>query len=142
MAVPEDTSARRLPFMGAWFNRSYWAINPQGQSTSWMKDYFSTLGDYQPDTGQVHMPPGDKKDIYDELASELGDDCVSDKQFYHIWTTEFSHVKIPPQHRLGNCETCDRIRKKIMATRDVVMRNKHKQERRDHMTFVKGERSI
>ena len=31
----------------------------------WMREYFDTLGDHQPDTGQVHLPPGDKKDIFD-----------------------------------------------------------------------------
>ena len=32
---------------------------------------FYTLGDFQPDTGQVHLPPCDKKDIHKEMVVEL-----------------------------------------------------------------------
>ena len=39
-------------------------------SRIWMTDYFYTLGDHQPDTGHIHLPPGDKKDIHSEMNAE------------------------------------------------------------------------
>ena len=114
-----------------------------GQNTRlWMQEYFETLGDHQPDTGQVHLPPGDKKDIYDELQHDLGGECVKLSQFYQIWEDEFAHVKLPAQQRLGKCKTCDTLRKQIMATRDKAARAKLKAERREHMKSVKANRSV
>ena len=55
-------------------------------SRIWMADYFYTIGDFQPDTGQVHLPPGEKQD----LSAELRQECVQESHFYQIWLDEFS----------------------------------------------------
>ena len=108
----------------------------------WMQEYFDLVGDHQPDTGQVHIPPGDKKDIYDEMHHELQGGCVRESQFYEIWAEEFSHVKQPAQQRLGKCTVCDTLHKKIMATRSKTERDALKIQRREHMTEVKENRRV
>ena len=37
----------------------------------WMRDYFHLLGDFQPDTGQIHLPPMTKEDVYNEMITEF-----------------------------------------------------------------------
>ena len=108
----------------------------------WMREYFDTLGDLQPDTGQVHLPPGDKKDIYDEMHHDLEGACLQESHFYGVWTNEFDNVKLPAQQRMGTCKQCDTFRKNILATRDKDERDKIKQERKEHMTSVKGNRLV
>lgn len=107
----------------------------------WMTDYFYTVGDHQPDTGQIHLPPGEKVDIYQEMAAELKD-CITDKHFYKIWSDEFPEVRVPPQQRLGKCTICDRLHKEIVATRDSTRRMQLKTERKEHMALVKADRLV
>ncbi len=108
----------------------------------WMADYFYTLGDHQPDTGQIHIPPGDKKDIFIEMQAELGQECISEPHFYKVWTEEFAEVRIPAQQRLGKCKTCDEFHKEIVATRDPARRAQVKSDRKEHMTLVKKDRMV
>ena len=61
-------------------------------SRMWMKDYFETLGDWQPDTGQLHLPPTDKADVYLEMAKELGDTCVGKLLFQPLLQRRSHHV--------------------------------------------------
>ena len=111
-------------------------------SRIWMAEYFFTLGDYQPDTGQIHLPPGDRNDIYEEMRHDLSGQCVASSTFYEIWSSEFSHVKQPPQQRLGKCKKCDTFHKRIMGTRDKDVRARVKVERREHMKNVKADRLV
>ncbi len=112
------------------------------QCRIWMADYFYTLGDHQPDTGQVHLPPGDKKDIFTEMHAELADLCLSESQFYKVWDDEFSNVRIPAQKRLGKCKTCDEFHKAIISTRDAAVRAGNKEARKAHMALVKADRVV
>jgi hypothetical protein len=111
-------------------------------SRVWMADYFYTLGDFQPDTGQVHLPPCDKNDIFDEMHTDLGELAVKLAQFYHVWDTEYSDVRVPSQQRLGKCETCDTFHQQIISERDQGERDKLKLERVKHMKNVKADRLV
>ena len=111
------------------------------QCRIWMADYFYTLGDHQPDTGQIHLPPGDKKDMYAEMARDV-EQCVSEHHFYAIWSSDFKEVRQPPQQRLGKCKQCDTFHKRIMGTRDKDARARAKLERREHMKNVKADRMV
>jgi hypothetical protein len=46
-----------------------------------MTDYFYTLGDHQPNTGQIHLPPGDRQDICNEMKNDLGELSVGEMTF-------------------------------------------------------------
>jgi len=48
-----------------------------------MNQFFCALGDYQPDTGHVHLPLMDKIDIFREMEQEIGGDCFSRPYFYY-----------------------------------------------------------
>ena len=111
-------------------------------SRIWMTDYFYTLGDYQPDTGQIHLLPSDQVDIFKEMSNDLEEHAVGKSQFYHIWSTEFSDVKIPPEQRLGKCKECDTFHKRIMGERDKHVREDIKKERKDHIQNVKADRLV
>ena len=107
-----------------------------------MKDFFETLGDWQPDTGQLHLPPMDKKDIYTEMTSSLPDKHVGPSSFYNIWNTEYPNVKIPPTQRLGKCKPCEDFHKQICATRDPDIRRRIKAQRRKHIEEVISDRRV
>ena len=111
-------------------------------SRSWMSDYFGSIGDYQPDTDKIHLPPSDKSDIHTELVVDLGDEAVSLQHFYFIWKTEFPDVQIPAQQRLGSCKKCETFHKKIIGEKDKLAREAIKQERRDHIKDVRAERKV
>jgi hypothetical protein len=109
-------------------------------SRAWMTDYFYTLGDYQPDTGQVHLPPSDRLDVYTEMSVELGELAVKSSTFYEIWANEFAEVQIPAQQRLGKCEICSSCHERIVNEKDKIARDKVKEERRNHIKEVKSDR--
>ena len=109
------------------------------ESRQWMKDFFYTIGDFQPDTCQVHLPPMDKQDVYAEMTKEAGD-WLSASAFLRVWREEFTEVRIPAQQRLGKCEECKHFHEEIMATKDVAARKVWKSERHKHLEFVKAER--
>jgi len=83
----------------------------------WMRDHFDSLGDHPP-TLVKSTPPGDKKDIFDEMQHDLDGASVKESQFNQIWKDEFAHSKLPAQQRLGKYKECDTFRKTILATRD------------------------
>ena len=112
------------------------------QSRAWMSKYFCELGDFQPDTGQVHLPPMDKKDIHGELRQELGDDAVSLPHFYTIWGEDFEEYTIPPEQRLGKCKECAELHENIMDCKDARQRQDLKRLRRTHIRFVRQERLV
>ena len=107
-----------------------------------MAEHFYTLGDFQPDTGQVHLPPCDKKDIHKEMVVELKELAVTLGQFYLIWEQEYSDVKVPPQQRLGTCEKCSGFHERIVSERDQATRDGIKRERLAHLKDVKADRLV
>lgn len=109
-------------------------------SRAWMTDYFFTLGDYQPDTGKIHLPPSDKQDVFNEMQMDLGDLSVELRTFYEIWKDDFPEVLIPAKQRLGKCEVCSTCHERILSERDKLEREKIKEERRVHMKQVKADR--
>ena len=111
-------------------------------SRVWMADHFFTLGDFQPDTGQVHLPPCDKKDIHKEMVADLDKNAVSLGQFYQIWKADFSDVKVPAQQRLGKCDSCSTFHDQIVSERDPVAREKIKLDRSNHLKDVKADRMV
>jgi hypothetical protein len=83
----------------------------------------------------------DKKDVHAEMKHDL-DYPLSLTSFERIWLEEFEHVRIPPEQRLGKCETCKLYHDSIIATKDHGARKVFKSERHKHMVFVKAERMV
>jgi len=111
-------------------------------SRAWMHKWFCALGDYQPDTSQVHLPPMDKKDIWAEMHSELGQDCVSTQYFYKVWAHDFPDHLIPGDQRVGKCKECADLHERIVDEKDFKRRMQHKLERTLHVRFVRRERLV
>ena len=111
-------------------------------SRDWLQDYFMSLGDWQPDTGQVHLPPIDKKDIHTEMKVEIGNKAISLSHFYHVWNAEFPNVVVPPAQRMGKCQECEDLHKKIMNTRDKTQLRILKEVRQKHIKSVIADRRV
>ena len=112
-------------------------------SRAWMTKWFASLGDYQPDTGEVHLPPMDQKDVHAEMWSELGDTyCISLSYFYEVWSKDFPEVVIPPEQRLGKCRRCADLHEDIMDAKDKETREALKQQRMQHIREVRAERLV
>ena len=111
-------------------------------SRAWMTTFFYSLGDFQPDTGEVHLPPMDQKDIHKEMVLELGEAAISLKYFYKVWATEYKEVRIPPEQRLGKCKTCADLHETIMDCKDSKEREGLKRTRVKHIRFVRSERLV
>ena len=78
-------------------------MSDNGHNTRvWMRSYFDTLGDFQPDNGQIHLPPMDKHDIFLEMSAELDGKHLDESSFRRIWRKEFVEVRIPSQSVWGS----------------------------------------
>lgn len=111
-------------------------------SRAWMSKFFCSLGDYQPDTGEIHLPPMAQQDVYDEMVVDLGDLAISKTHFYNVWQTEYPDVKIPPEQRIGKCAECADIHEKIMDSKDPREIAFQRRKRVEHIRFVRRERLI
>jgi hypothetical protein len=107
----------------------------------WFSNFVFTLGDFQPDSGQIHLPCSlDKKAVF--MASDLGENNHLEKSsFYTIWQTEFSNVVIPPQQRLTKCSICKEISEQLNVERDTKLRLEIQQRRKEHIDEVRASRA-
>ena len=66
---------------------------------AWLKFFFSSIGDHQPDSKTVHLPSCfSRNDVYKKMFDEnqeFGQPTVSMSHFYSLWDKHFSHVLIP-----------------------------------------------
>lgn len=66
---------------------------------SWLHFFVKAVGDFQPDQKGIHLPSCyNVRSIYKEMEKEFstrGEKPVSLSQFYEIWRSHFSEVKIP-----------------------------------------------
>ena len=46
---------------------------PHANAVEWFSSYFDLCGDYQPNSGEIHLDPMKLTDIYSEYEAELGD---------------------------------------------------------------------
>ena len=77
----------------------------------WMKDYFGTVGDYQPNRdGEIHLEKMDKIMVYNEYITDFGflknADIIKLRSFYTMWEEAFKHVKIREYKDVGGKCTC------------------------------------
>ena len=109
----------------------------------WFSNFVFTLGDFQPDSGQIHLPCSlDKKAVFMEMASDLGENNHLEKSsFYTIWQTEFSNVVIPPQQCLTKCSICKEISEQLNVERDTKLRLEIQQRRKEHIDEVRASRA-
>ena len=77
---------------------------------SWLDNHFKLSGDFQPNTGEIHLDPVEKKEVYEEYVNEatLCDlQPQSLTQFCKIWKDCFSNVKIRKYKACtGKCAIC------------------------------------
>jgi hypothetical protein len=115
------------------------------QTRAWMHSHFHTVGDFQPDTGFIHLSPVAKVDVYEEAQKDLavGGQAILDyTTFCNVWRSEFPDVKIPSEKRLGKCDECVDIHEHIQAERDPAERRVWKAKQIQHSKFVKSERLV
>ena len=66
---------------------------------SWLRSFVQKVGDQMPTSTDVHLPSClTKADVYAIAVDDLtqgGLKCCKMSTFYHIWKSEFPHVKIP-----------------------------------------------
>ena len=110
---------------------------------AWLERHVASVGDFQPDTGQIHLSPMHLKDLHAQAAIEVGAENILDySTFCRMFNNDFKDVRIPAQKRLGKCETCNDIHEAICAERDPLVREGHKAQQRQHTKFYKGERIV
>ena len=69
------------------------------RAMSWMRSFFSKVGDNMPMNSSIHLPAClTKADVYNLAYDDLtqGDlECCAASTFYRLWTKEFPNVLIP-----------------------------------------------
>jgi len=70
---------------------------------AWLQFFITSVGDYQPDKGCIHLPSCfSRSDIYKKMLEEntaVNLPTVSLSHFYNIWEKHFSHVLIPKVYK-------------------------------------------
>ena len=105
-----------------------------------MKKFFS-LGENLPVDEKVHLPPMEKRDVWDELKRDLGENMISESYFIPLWKKEFKNVTVPKDSRLGKCDECVNLKDAIVKEKDPVKRGKLKESRSKHLSHVKNQTS-
>lgn len=105
----------------------------------WLEALRDELGDQCPDSPDLYLPPGTKSDYYKEYAAEVKT-SVKLETFLLIWRKEFPNLKIPRQKRLGKCKVCAELKEKLATEQTPQRRAELKQQRRDHLMFVRLQR--
>lgn len=70
----------------------------------WLHGLVDTFADYQPDKTEVHLPFGQKMDVYNLYMQEVFAGCeglveVSFSFFRRIWSDRLAHLKVRAFHR-------------------------------------------
>jgi hypothetical protein len=108
-----------------------------------MREFFG-LGDAHPVTGQILLSPMKRADVFEEIKIDCliaGKTVISVTWFRQIWRLEFPHGRYPPKQRLGKCVDCVDKKDALMKEKDPAQRLVLKEERREHITFVKNQKA-
>jgi hypothetical protein len=79
---------------------------------SWFESFFNQVGDFIPNSNEIHLEKCDKKDIYNIFVSEMRSDYEDDaivtySYFLKIWKECFPHVKVREYKAVtGKCQCC------------------------------------
>jgi hypothetical protein len=76
----------------------------------WFSLLINCIGDFQPDSTEVHLPPQTTKsqvyDSYWEDCFRTSQDVASMSLFYQVWREWFPNLKVKEKARLGKCDEC------------------------------------
>jgi hypothetical protein len=127
---------------------------PREHLHAYLRQLVKDLGDNDPVDGTIHMPMGfsletvhkmycedtDTKEYF--LLHSLGDP-VSLSTLRRIWNEDFSHLKLPRHTRLGKCDECFTITKKIQdKSFTLEVREAYKAKLQAHHKLVRDERRL
>ena len=126
------------------------ASMPQSEASShcnlWMENYFQLCGDFQPNTGEIHLDPVKKCDIYEEYVSEtepFGLPVVSLSRFKRMWKKDFPLVKIRKYKACtGKCLICVELLVQTRKSRNVKVLEYVRACRLIHRTDFMKDRSL
>lgn len=111
----------------------------------WIDNRVKMLGDYMPHKSYIHLPPGSKKELYDNYVLDcqinyVNHSPVSKATFWHLMKKHFPRVKIPKQKRFAKCDTCDSYDTRIREAFSDSIRQELRREKSKHLDFVVQER--
>lgn len=115
------------------------------QVYTWMHDYFHRrIGDFQPNSNEIHLEQMDKKDPYKEYVEDCTIDGIrpaSYELFCLVWRTSFKHVKIREYKSVcGKCQVCSSLSLMRSTFRDRARREMITRLHALHRTAYMGEK--
>jgi hypothetical protein len=80
--------------------------------TCWLEDFFKTRVESLPNKDVLHLPDNyTKREVWKLFTSQYGErdqgSKCSYRHFVRVWSSQFSHVKIPPVNRFSACADCE-----------------------------------
>jgi hypothetical protein len=116
-------------------------------ATQWLHSFIQHIGEQQPNSAFIHLPSYlDKTKMFNEMLEEIQLDdpnfTMSASQFFNIWHSEFSNVKIPATTRLGKCNECAGFVARRASIRTAEDLKKWKGEKIAHLGAVSKERQL
>ncbi len=80
---------------------------------AWMKNFFDSVGDKQPNANEIHLEPTDVKTVHDEYkicVEDAGETALGYDSFLRMWDCCFPHVKIREYKAVsGNLICCTSV---------------------------------
>lgn len=65
----------------------------------WFGALVTLIGEPSPQSNNVYLPPGFRRDYFNEYLAENQGNLISEAAFYEMWRKQFSHVKVSPCSR-------------------------------------------
>ncbi|XP_078586053.1 uncharacterized protein LOC144877086 [Branchiostoma floridae x Branchiostoma japonicum] len=110
----------------------------------WLETTAARIGDRMPDRDKIHLPPClTRQDVWQLYTEENSSRRpLGHTQFYKMWDTDLSNIKIPDvTDNFAKCTTCVRLKEHIMKTKSKKKREEFKLARKEHLLKQKNERA-
>lgn len=111
---------------------------------AWLSKIKETLGDADPASSKVYLPPGLLKvDAYHAFVvdqEQLGKDPLkipSESYFRKIWNKDFAMLKIVRKNRLGVCDICAKMDADIAKATSARQKREYRTAKYKHIQQVK-----
>lgn len=113
----------------------------------WLHGLIDNFADYQPDSKEVHLPFGQKTDVFHLYTSEVEAGCrglpqVSFSFFNKIWSQRVRHLKVRAFHRFAICNKCMEIQEELRKAKTDGDRRQWKEAKKRHVEYVRMERAM
>ena len=69
------------------------------QAVIWFALLVTLIGESSPDSSEVHLPPGFRKDYFKEYKADYFDkETIERSTFYEMWREHYPHVKVRSEY--------------------------------------------